>query len=221
MPEPVDFLKAFSTAAAAPVLKSIDWPDSLQADHPVRSLGLMVRYWPVAVASFFSAEAAKQEPSWLNNSFWYLIAASVCTKDGELAFTRNWETIWLDHIKAAVAAFEQERDEWVSVAYMDPVSIQVDIKLEGMSREQLAEHFPASFPYFPVNDDGTYQIPAPDYHIVGEWLKKQYESAQGTAIMTPLWDTALKYNGWGPSEAKNSEKTDASVLSGEKQNAAL
>lgn len=196
MPEPVDFLKAFSTAAAAPVLKSIDWPDSLQADHPVRSLGLMVRYWPVAVASFFSAEAAKQEPSWLNNSFWYLIAASVCTKDGELAFTRNWETIWLDHVKASMTSYDEA---FLNAPLGDQVTMMGDR------------------PVWPINDDGTYQIPAPDYHIIGEWLKKQYESAQGMAIMTPLWDTALKYNGWGPSEAKNSEKTDASVLSGEKQ----
>lgn len=71
--------------------------------------------------------------------------------------------------------------------------------------------------YVPVySDTGHLVPPPPDYYILGDWLKSQYDNEQGKVIMYPLWEAALSYNGWKTGEGKNSEVTTTSVPSGEK-----
>lgn len=188
-----DFMASFQKAASVPVTKSINWPDSIPAEHPVRTLGLSVRFWPMPVALHLQALADEAAKGWIGRTYWYVIAATVCKLDGTSAFCENWSVIWQAHCEESLAAYDKK----------------------------VAETFPTvaveARPVFLTDDSGNFAVPsAPDYYIVGEWLKKQFDSAQGEAIMKPLWDSSMDYNGWRADDSKNSVTTDSSVPSGER-----
>lgn len=53
------------------------------------------------------------------------------------------------------------------------------------------------------DDNGELIIPPPDYMLLGEQLKKDFNTSQGNAILNVLWDEAMKYNTYFPDNSKN------------------
>ncbi len=190
---PADFMAAFNQAASVPVTKPVVWPDDVPVEHPVRKLGLTTRFWPISVALHIQQLADAGEKGWLARTYWYVIAATICKPNGELAFCDQWTTIWQEHATAALAAYDKEVAAASDLADLPPR------------------------PTFQVDDSNQFVPPAsPDYYIVGEWLKKKFDTAQGEALMKPMWSSSLDYNGWRAEDTKNSVTTDSSVPSGEK-----
>lgn len=185
MPTPADFLIAFSAAASKPIVKPVLWPESIPADHPIRSLSLCVRFWPVTVAATVLPKIQAKDADWFDSLYWYIIAATVCNTDGDPSFVGAWPKIWTDLVTKG----------------------NTDA---GASTAGAAEYIGS------LDENNNLVIPPPDYRLIGDWLKETYSTPQGRTIMDPLWDQAMKYNGWGPVEGKNSETTDTSVLSGER-----
>lgn len=196
-----DFMAAFQQAASVPVTKPVVWPEGISVDHPVRALGLTTRYWPLPVSLHLQALADEGAKGWIGRTFWYVIAATICKKDGTSAFCDNWTEIWQQHCTDTLAEYDKQ-----SITAFE---------------SGLVSNLPPR-PVFLQADDNSYSPPAsPDYYIVGEWLKKKFDTPQGEALMQPMWSSAMDYNGWRADDSKNSEKTDSSVPSGEKLTAGV
>lgn len=169
----MDFASIFASAAATPIVKAVAWPSAIAEGHPIRSTGLCVRFWPIAVASYITPRIQSKSKTWFDEIYWYVIASTICNSAGEPIFSSKWPEIWTKHVE--LPAF-------------------------------LSDLPPINQPVY--DEQNNLVIPPPNYEIIGNWLKAQYDNPQGLTIMQPLWDQAMAYNGWGPSEGKNFEMTD-------------
>lgn len=198
-----DFLTSFMSAAAAPIVKPVVWPDTIGQAHPLRSVQLFLRFWPVWIATLIQSKISGT--GWYSELFWTMAAAGVCRLDGTPAFADKWDEVWAEHVDKFNSA--------VILADLRLQMIPTNASVEDVKTSRvLPEGCIGSY-----DDSGVLSVPPVDYVVLGNWLKTQYDNPQGELIFKPLVDQSLAYNGWVLSEGKNSETTGTSVPSGEKQ----
>lgn len=178
-------LTSFMAAFSAPIVKPIVWPDKIQANHPLRSLNLFVRYWPASIQALVSASDKPQ--GWLSDIYHAIIAASVCNADGVAIFDEQWPTVWSEYVDLFNKAIFAEEDG--------------NALLTG--KKTLLQEFTRDENNNPVS-------PLIDYKILGDWLKKNHDNQQSWELFEILFEQAFVYNGYTADSAKNSETTNTS-----------
>lgn len=91
---------AFAAALEKPIVKPVEWPEEVAADHPLRSLDFGFRYWPAAVSAKVEEALASKPDSWVADVGTMAFASTLCTKSGESIFKDVWPAIWEEHATA-------------------------------------------------------------------------------------------------------------------------
>lgn len=118
-----DFLAAFQQAADQPIVKAIVWPDNILPEHSIRKLKVCVKFWSSVAATevkeAIAEDEARGEDYWVSDKkvyrwhvrlFWSIIAASVCSPEGQLLFNSE-----------APKALEEQYDNPQGLMLMNPL----------------------------------------------------------------------------------------------------
>ena len=195
----MSFVAQFLSATEAPIVKNVIWPKTLAHDHPLRKLSLFVRFWPAAVQAVITDAVTSDKKNWVEPTFHYIIAATICDEKGVPVFNEIWPQIWKDHVEAV------DRTIAINVAQN-----RKDFEAASSSTLPPLKGLPVPDPVGQYDERKQLVIPPPDYHLIGAWLKAKYDSRQGQEILGTLWDAAMDYNGFKAESSKNSETTETS-----------
>lgn len=155
-----EFLSELLKAGSVPVTVPIEWSKLVDPTHPIRKVLSHIRLWDAAGHAALQKiidEDDKANPKWVANSWWFIIAYSLSTKEGISPFLDTWKEIYAS--------------------------------------------------YKSVSPTDTIPPPSIDFHIVGAWLKSQFDLPGGCVLLDPIFPQAMNLNGYNfgkeNQEAKN------------------
>lgn len=173
-------------SASKPIAVPIEWNSVVDTEHPIRQLFTHLRYWPKSISEPVEAEMRKRSASgntgWLGSMYYWILTASLSTKDGQSPFESAWPEIYLTQ-RIIINRQRQEVYE----------AILAKAEAEGTTKPNPPEL---------LDEDLPDEI---NFDIVGYYFQGAYDNPLGAAMFAPVFQQAMQLQGFA--EAK--EAADA------------